>query len=283
MNARVEWQDQIGQPLPASEEIRVALHRVMSSTGFARAPRMCALFSFLVEKKLGGVDGALTEHAIGMQLFRRDPACYDTAIDPVVRVQIGRLRSRLADYYGAVKEVGALEICIPAGSYMPVLRCVLPARSTKNYVRACSRGFPPCSRCAIAASLASIMARSTPMRGCGWKAAFASSGIMCGCRSGWSTIWTDKPPGLRSSIPMACWGSPCRRNWQMLLRQFGRLFSLAHEYRLNVLVPGLSRAGYLVTGIRAGYCLLAGRSGQSYGPDDSRSCRRWRNSRFRYR
>ncbi|MET0982672.1 MAG: hypothetical protein ABWY02_11260 [Telluria sp.] len=126
MNARVEWQDQQGELAPASEEIRFALRRVMSSTAFAKAPRMCALLSFLMEKKLGGAEGGLTEYAIGMQLFRRDPDSYDTTIDPVVRVQIGRLRTRLADYYSAMKEVGALQICIPAGSYMPVLRRVAP-------------------------------------------------------------------------------------------------------------------------------------------------------------
>jgi TolB-like protein len=122
MNARVEWQDQQGEMAPATEEIRVALRRVMSSTAFAKAPRMCALLSFLMEKKLDGAEGGLTEYAIGMQLFRRDAASYDTTIDPVVRVQIGRLRTRLADYYSAMKEVGALQICIPAGSYVPVLR-----------------------------------------------------------------------------------------------------------------------------------------------------------------
>jgi TolB-like protein len=56
----------------------------------------------------------------------RDPASYDTTIDPVVRVQIGRLRRRLADYYSAINEVGALQICIPAGSYVPVLRRAAP-------------------------------------------------------------------------------------------------------------------------------------------------------------
>jgi TolB-like protein len=126
MNARIEWQDQQSELAPASEEIRFALRRVMSSTAFAKAPRMCALLSFLMEKKLGGAEGGLTEYAIGMQLFRRDPESYDTTIDPVVRVQIGRLRTRLADYYGAMKEIGALQICIPAGSYVPVLRRLAP-------------------------------------------------------------------------------------------------------------------------------------------------------------
>lgn len=130
MNARVEWQEHQSETAPASDEIRVALRRVMASTAFAKAPRMCALLSFLMEKKLGGAEGGLTEYAIGMQLFRRDAASYDTTIDPVVRVQIGRLRTRLADYYSVMKEVGALQICIPPGSYVPVLRRV--ASETPN-------------------------------------------------------------------------------------------------------------------------------------------------------
>lgn len=126
MNARVDWHDQQEGAAPALEEIRFALRRVTSSAAFAKAPRMCALLSFLMEKKLGGAEDGLTEYAIAMQLFRRDPASYDTTIDPVVRVQIGRLRRRLADYYSAIKEVGALQICIPAGSYVPVLRRAAP-------------------------------------------------------------------------------------------------------------------------------------------------------------
>lgn len=126
MNARVELEYQQVEPALASEEIRFALRCITSSAAFAKAPRMCALLSFLMEKKLGGEEALLTEYAIGMQLFRRDPASYDTTIDPVVRVQVGRLRSRLADYYGAMKEVGMLQICIPAGSYAPVLRRLGP-------------------------------------------------------------------------------------------------------------------------------------------------------------
>lgn len=135
MNARVEWQDLQGTVGPASEEIRGAVRRVVGSAAFAKAPRMCALLSFLMEKKLGGEEGGLTEYAIGTQLFRRDPASYDTTIDPVVRVQVGRLRTRLADYYSAMKELGALQICIPAGSYVPALRRLAPDAPTAGVER----------------------------------------------------------------------------------------------------------------------------------------------------
>lgn len=135
MNARVEWHEQQARLAPTSDEILCALRRIVSSTAFAKAPRMCALLSFLLEKKLGGVEAELTEYAIGMQLFRRDPVSYDTTIDPVVRVQIGRLRTRLADYYADLKEIGALQIRIPAGSYVPVLQRLAPDASTTGIDR----------------------------------------------------------------------------------------------------------------------------------------------------
>jgi TolB-like protein len=124
MNARIERPDQLGGEAPASDEIRRALRHVIASAAFAKAPRMCNLLSFLVEKKLGGEEGGLTEYAIGMQLFRRDPASYNTTTDPVVRVQVGRLRTRLADYYVADDAGAGLQITIPAGSYVPALQQV---------------------------------------------------------------------------------------------------------------------------------------------------------------
>ena len=131
MNARAEWQDQQGAAGPNAEEIRGAMRRVTDSPAFAKAPRMCALLSFLIEKKLGGEEGGLTEYAIGTQLFRRDAASYDTTIDPIVRVQIGRLRTRLAGYYSSIENTAALQICIPAGSYVPTLRRVAPNASPR--------------------------------------------------------------------------------------------------------------------------------------------------------
>lgn len=126
MNARVDWQEQ-GEADDTTEAFRCAVRQVVSSPAFAKAPRMCNLLSFLAEKKLGGEGAGLTEYVIGMQLFRRDPAAYDTAIDPVVRVQMGRLRTKLADYYGAMNDPGAPQICIPAGSYVPDLPRGAPA------------------------------------------------------------------------------------------------------------------------------------------------------------
>lgn len=130
MNGRVDLptMEPAGTPAPAPqlvpepEQVREALSLLLASPFFRNAPRMSDLLAFLVEKKLAGKEQEITEYAIGLHVFRRDARVYDTALDPVVRVQVGRLRDRLAAYYAAAGMVQPLRIAIPAGSYVPVLQ-----------------------------------------------------------------------------------------------------------------------------------------------------------------
>jgi len=121
MNARVE----LCVVEPASwltpDHVRAAVKRLLASPVFSKAPRMSDLLSFLVEKKICGKEHELTEYAIGLNVFRRDAHVYDTVLDPVVRVQVGRLRDRLGTYYAEADAPHEMRISIPAGSYVPVL------------------------------------------------------------------------------------------------------------------------------------------------------------------
>ena len=97
------------------------VQRVLTSSVFTRAPRMIALLSFLMRRKLSGMEASITEHTIGVEVFRRAPRDFDTTIDPVVRVQMGRLRERLARYDASPESAAGPRIVIPAGSYVPQL------------------------------------------------------------------------------------------------------------------------------------------------------------------
>ncbi len=79
------------------------------------------LFAFLVNQALAGNHAQTSEYAIGIEVFGRSPADCMTE-DPVVRVQIGRLRKRLTAYYQKRLEHDGIEISIPPGQYMPVFR-----------------------------------------------------------------------------------------------------------------------------------------------------------------
>lgn len=121
MNARAEFAVIEPAARPAPDHVRSTVKRLLASPVFCKAPRMSDLLSFLVEKKMDGKEHELTEYAIGLNVFRRDARVYETVLDPVVRVQVGRLRDRLAAYYTATDAMHDVRISIPVGSYVPVL------------------------------------------------------------------------------------------------------------------------------------------------------------------
>lgn len=106
--------------------VRLACADIFASAAFARAPRMCQLLAFLVEHKLSGKESGISEYAIGLQVFGRDCSSYDTATDPLVRVQVGRLRDRLARYYAGRTDQSSVRIAIPLGHYVPTFDRVGP-------------------------------------------------------------------------------------------------------------------------------------------------------------
>jgi serine/threonine-protein kinase len=63
----------------------------------------------------------LKEIVIGSSVFDRDPH-YDPRLDPIVRVEARRLRTKLEAYYEAEGRDDALVIELPRGSYVPVFR-----------------------------------------------------------------------------------------------------------------------------------------------------------------
>lgn len=64
--------------------VRRAVGVLLRTPAFARAPRMCRLLGFLIDKKLGGKEHEISEYAICIEVFKRDARVYDTLLDPVV-------------------------------------------------------------------------------------------------------------------------------------------------------------------------------------------------------
>ncbi|MGZ4976102.1 MAG: hypothetical protein ACXV8O_03020 [Methylobacter sp.] len=108
-------------PIPAAE-VRAALEAILASSVFANAPRMRRLLRFLVGKAISGSVRDTSEYAIGIAVFDRDLSIYSVSEDPIVRVQVGRLREKLKVYYATLGVGSSIEISIPIGSYMPVIQ-----------------------------------------------------------------------------------------------------------------------------------------------------------------
>jgi TolB-like protein len=92
------------------------LARVLSSQTFRRASRMRELLDFVVRSALDGV--AVTEAKAAQEVFGKD-GNFDASIDPEVRIQYGRLRRKLAEYYAAEGKGAPVVIDLPARQYGP--------------------------------------------------------------------------------------------------------------------------------------------------------------------
>jgi serine/threonine-protein kinase len=103
------------------DRVRAQLEQVLASELFSRSDRLIRFLRFAVEQALRGHSECLKEQTIGVEVFDRKPD-YDPRIDPIVRVEARRLRSKLKDYYDANGNADQLLIELPKGSYVPVFR-----------------------------------------------------------------------------------------------------------------------------------------------------------------
>ncbi len=102
--------------MPSAEDIQVELERVLASAPFANSHRSQRFLRYVVESSLNNRDDLLKEYSIAVDVFERD-ASYDPSIDATVRVEAGRLRSRLRDYYADEGRNDPVVIDVPKGGY----------------------------------------------------------------------------------------------------------------------------------------------------------------------
>src|ERR1700748_1248606 len=91
-----------------TDRLREQVERIAQSETFRHSEALQRLLRYLGEKAASGEAGQLKEYTIGVEGLGR-PVSYDPAHDAAVRVQVGRLRLKLAEYYsGEGKEDGVL-------------------------------------------------------------------------------------------------------------------------------------------------------------------------------
>jgi len=114
------------------EAVRTQLDKILASEEFSDSERMCRFLRFVVEEKLNGGPGRLKEIVIGLEVFDKKPP-YDPRIDPIVRVEARRLRSKLHKYYEHGGREDHIVIELPKGRYSPVFQeKALALQSTKQ-------------------------------------------------------------------------------------------------------------------------------------------------------
>ena len=109
-----------GWPRSSTIEASVRHHlaSLLASPHFDAGSRSRAFLRYVVDEALAGRGSALNQAAIAISVFGRD-AQFDPVLDPIVRVQAGRLRRSLERYYLLSGESQTLRIELPKGSYAP--------------------------------------------------------------------------------------------------------------------------------------------------------------------
>jgi len=101
--------------------IRAGLDKALTCRCFAQAERQQRFLKYVVNETLAGHDDRLKGYSIGVEVFDRPPD-FDPAIDAIVRVEAGRLRAKLREYYAGEGRSDPVHIDLPKGAYAPVIQ-----------------------------------------------------------------------------------------------------------------------------------------------------------------
>ncbi len=110
---------------PTPDQIRAQLERVLASAGFASSDRARSFLRYVVERTVHGQGDQLKEYVIGREVFGRGED-YDPRVDSIVRVEAGRLRSKVEEYYAGPGRADEVVIQLRRGGYAPSFEARVP-------------------------------------------------------------------------------------------------------------------------------------------------------------
>jgi TolB-like protein len=138
------------------EHVREELGRILSGQPFSRSERPGRFLAFLVEHALSGERDKVDEYLLALEVFGRKPD-FDPASDPIVRVEAGRLRRKLHEYYKSEGRGHSVVIELPQRTYIPVF-----SSGKSLLTQSFSKSFPihdlKTSRLAVLTSAAVLVA-----------------------------------------------------------------------------------------------------------------------------
>lgn len=108
---------------PSTEEKLKALVDLLAQPLFRASQRNRNFLRFVVEEALAGRGDRIKAYTIAVDVFGRGPE-FDGMLDPVVRIEAGRLRQALAEYYAGAGQAERIRIGLPKGAYEPVFEIV---------------------------------------------------------------------------------------------------------------------------------------------------------------
>src|SRR2546425_12568993 len=160
------------------EQFLGQIERLVSSHALHGSESLCKLLRYLAKHAVEARGSTLKEYQIATEVFGR-PSNFDPQLDSTVRVQAGRLRVKLAEYYASNGAEDTIVVELPKGAYAlsfhhrgaPVGRTHGPRREIERdegFERSGSRRWMIAAgalavllACAVAAIVVLLVARNT--------------------------------------------------------------------------------------------------------------------------
>jgi hypothetical protein len=106
------------------------IDKLVNSHALHGSESLCKLLRYLAKHALDHPGSSIKEYQIATEVFGRSTD-FDPQLDSMVRVQAGRLRVKLAEYYNSDGEADSIMVELPRGTYVLSLhhRSALPPRA----------------------------------------------------------------------------------------------------------------------------------------------------------
>src|SRR4051812_33062382 len=102
--------------VPELDPNRIQIQRIVASKAFKTSEVHRNLLTYLAEKSIAGEAQNLKEHTVGLDVFGK-PSSYDPRQESVVRMHVGRLRQKLAEYYRSDGAGDPIIVDLPKGGF----------------------------------------------------------------------------------------------------------------------------------------------------------------------
>ena len=113
----------IDEKKPTPEAVRNQLERILQNSKFRGSDKQSKFLSFVVNETLEDRASQIKAYTIAVAVYERAET-FDSQIDPIVRVEAGRLRRALEHYYLTAGKNDPVIIKIPKGSYVPSFQTI---------------------------------------------------------------------------------------------------------------------------------------------------------------
>ena len=100
-----------------TDEAKAELERLLADVRFRVTDRQKDILRYLAERRFAGCDEGVKAYSVALDVLGR-PSGFDASTDPIVRIEISRLRSALDAYYQAFGAPDGVTIHVPKGMYI---------------------------------------------------------------------------------------------------------------------------------------------------------------------